>query len=57
MLLICNFITFAQPNPDPTGGDPDPSDAPLDSYVYVLIAVAICYVAFKLYYKKVQIFK
>ena len=52
MLLICNLITFAQvPNPDPTGGDPDPDDvlAPISDYVWVLAVVAILYMAFKFY--------
>lgn len=56
MMFLVNVAIFAQPNPDPIPGDPNPTDAPLDSSVWALLAVGSFFVAYKFYAKR-QIIK
>ena len=47
-----NIAVFAQPNPDPDGSDPDPTDAPIDQKLFVLLAIGLIFVAYKFYSNK-----
>ena len=56
LILMVNTAIFAQPNPDPDTGDPNPTDAPIDSNIYVLLIIGLLFVAYK-YYRKQHISK
>jgi hypothetical protein len=47
-LVVAPLVALAQdPDPGDFGGDPNPVDAPIDSYVWVLIVVGLSYVFYK----------
>lgn len=48
-VVVVQFSALAQ-DPDPGdfgGGDPNPTDTPIDTYLWVLLIVSLCYVFYK----------
>ncbi|PLW90995.1 hypothetical protein [Mucilaginibacter sp.] len=60
-VFFLNIVTAFADDPTPCTGDPDDQNydpnacnLPLDTWVYILVAVALCYGAYKLYKKHAQ---
>ena len=45
-IVLVQFVALAQ-DPGDFGGDPNPVDAPIDTYIWVLLVVGLVYVLYK----------
>ena len=45
-IVLVQFVALAQ-DPGDFGGDANPVDAPIDTYVWILLAVGLVYVFYK----------
>ena len=45
-IVLVQFVALAQ-DPGDFGGDPNPVDAPIDTYVWILLAAGLVYVFYK----------
>ena len=45
-IVLVQFVALAQ-DPGDFGGDPNPVDAPIDTYVCILLAAGLVYVFYK----------
>jgi hypothetical protein len=55
-VVLVQFVALAEPDPPPPGTSPDPgdfgggdnpTDLPIDTYLWVLMVIGLCYVFYK----------